>query len=494
MISWPYTTTTTLLLLLGAAAWPYWTYNSTDLRPPRLKINATGTTESGFIFIGPRGDVQPAGRAPLIYDNDGNLVYEGPEQVVANFRVQQLKGIDVITFWAGEMLPDMGYGYGSVHILDNTYQEIHTITLTDYFVTPDNSSKDSYIDMHESLITSQNTILVTAYNVTQHNLTSIGGGSADWILDSQFYEIDIETNQVLRSWSALDQGADIALTTSHKKLGVSVGTQNTPYDAYHINSIAVTSNGYFISLRHMWTGYYISQNGTVLWRISGEDGGDFAQVGDASFSWQHDMRIYNETETSLVVTLFSNGNTPTEHKGPSTGVSLAVDLVEKQVSRLRSLIDPDDIIRSVSQGSYQLLTQSDDHVFIGYGSISKVKEFDGEGNRIFSAQFGDDDTVASYRGYRYQWSAIPFWKPSIKVFPADDGATVYMSWNGATDYDNWVVYSATSETSVDNQRIGSVKRTGFETSVTLTNLSTTYFQVVACQGDRILGSSEIVSF
>lgn len=492
MIPWHYTTTTTLLLYLGAAAWPYWTYNSTDLRPPRLKINATGTAESGLIFIGPRGEVQPAGRAPLIYDNEGNLVYEGPEQVVANFRVQQLKGVDVITFWAGEML-DMGYGYGSVHILDNTYREIHTITLTDYFVTPDNSTKDSYIDMHDSLITSQNTILVTAYNVTQHNLTSIGGGSSDWILDSQFYEIDINTNHILSSWGALDQETDFALTTSHKKLGVSVGTQDNPYDAYHINSIAVTNDGYFISLRHTWTGYYLARNGTVLWRINGEDGGDFAQVGDASFSWQHDVRIYNETEKVLVLSLFSNGNTLTEHEGPSIGVSLAVDLVDKEVALLRSLIDPDDIIRSVSQGSYQLLTQSDDHVFIGYGSISKVKEFDGEGKRVFSAQFGDDDTVASYRGYRYPWSAIPFWKPSVKVFATEDEATVYMSWNGATDYDNWVVYAATSETSVDNQRIGSVKRTGFETSVTLTNLSTNYMQAVACQGDRILGMSEIVS-
>jgi hypothetical protein len=38
---------------------------------------------------------------------------------------------------------------------------------------------------------------------------------------------------------------------------------------------------------------------------------------------------------------------------------------------------------------YQLLSE-DSHVFLGYGSISKVKEFDGDGNVVFSAQFGDD--------------------------------------------------------------------------------------------------------
>ena len=129
-----------------------------------------------------------------------------------------------------------------------------------------------------------------------------------------------------------------------------------------------------------------------------------------------------------------------------------------------------------------------------YGSISKVKEYDGDGNVVFSAQFGDDDAVASYRGYRCQWSAVPFWKPALNVARTDDGATVYMSWNGATDYDNWVIYSATSEDSTNNQQISSANRTGFETMVNLTSPPTNYIQVAALQGTKVLGTSEIVSF
>lgn len=483
----------TLLLSLSAAAWPYSTYRSTDFQPPQLNINRTNAIDPSLIFLSPRGRVRPAGQAPLIYDTDGNLVYEGPMGAAANFQVQRLNGADVITFWAGDMT-DLGYGFGSVHILDNTYTEIHTVTLTEAFVTPDNSTKASYIDMHESQITPQNTLLVTAYNLTLHDLTSIGGNSSAWVLDSQFYEINIGTNQILTTWSALDHEADIPLATSRQILGPRVGTQNNPYDAYHINSIETTNHGFFISLRHTWSGYYLFQNGTVRWRIGGKDGGDFIQIDNASFSWQHDMRLHNETNDNVVVTLLNNGNTPTDHQSPTTGIQLAIDLTNKKVSGIRSLGDPNQTIHSVSQGSYQILSGADNHVFLDYGSIAKVKEFDSNGQVVYSAQFGEDDAISSYRGYRYQWHATPSWKPALKVIRVGNKATVYMSWNGATDYDNWVIYSATSQSSLNSQEISTVQRTGFETAVTLSDPPTRYIQVVARQGDRVLSTSETVTF
>ncbi|KAJ5467413.1 hypothetical protein N7475_005165 [Penicillium sp. IBT 31633x] len=493
MAPWWYMAGSTLVLSLQAAAWDYSTYGSMNFQPPKLEVNKTGATDPGYIFIGPRGDVQDAGTAALIYDDDGDLIYEGPEGVTANFMVQKLFGKDVITFWAGDMM-SIGYGYGSVHILDDTYKEIYTVQLTGDFLTPDGSTKDSYCDMHESHITPQNTLICTAYNVTQHDLTSINGSSSEWMLDSQFYEIDISTNQILNSWSALDHEADIPLTTSHQGFAEDVGTQDAPYDAYHINSVEVTNHGYLISLRHMWSGYYLSPNGSVVWQVSGEDGADFKQLDNCEFSWQHDMRVYNETDDGLVLNLFNNANTPTDEQAETTGISLAIDLNKKTVTGLRSLTDPNDPVHSVSQGSYQLLSEEDNHAFLAYGSISKVKEFDGDGDVVFSAQFGEDDAVASYRGYRYQWTATPFWKPSAAVDRTDSGATVYMSWNGATEYDNWVIYAASSANSTNNTQIATAKRTGFETSATLTDPPTNFVQLVARKGSAALSSSEIISF
>ncbi|KAA8644272.1 hypothetical protein EYZ11_002829 [Aspergillus tanneri] len=483
-----------LSFLAVADNWPFITLATAPFRPPQLHVTKTGNTDPGYIFIGPRGN-QEQGTAALIYSDDGHLVYQGPTEVVANFKVQRLFNQDVITFWAGDMMT-LGFGYGTVHVLDNTYREIYTVTLPGNFISPDGSHQDSYIDLHESRVTNRNTLLVTAYNVTQHNLTSIGGKPDDYMLDGLFFEIDIATNEIVHSWSALEHLGDIPLEKSKQVLGDGFGTLENPWDAYHINSVEVVDNGYLISLRHYWSGIYVYNNGSVGWQLSGEKGaGDFEIDDAAVFSWQHDMCVYNLTQEGMVLNLFNNANTPSDEVAATTGLSLSVDLVNHKVTALRVLDNKGDEIHSVSQGSYQLLSEQTNHVFLGYGSIARVKEFDANNNQILSAQFGDDNAVASYRGFKYQWKATPFWKPALVVQRApNDLFLAFMSWNGATEYDNWAVYSVPSQDSDDTTFLKSVPRVAFETRVDLTGLNTSFLQVVARKGDTPLGTSPIVSF
>lgn len=484
-----------LLFALPALAndWPYFTAATAPFRPPRLQVSRDGPSDPGYFFIGPRGNEQ-AGTASLIYDEDGNLVYQGPEEVTANFKIQRLFNQDVITFWAGDMTL-LGYGYGSVHILDNTYREIYTVTLMDNFVTPDGKPRDSYIDLHESHITDRNTLLVTAYNVTPHDLSVIGGKPDMFMLDAKFYEVDIATNEIVHSWSALEHIDQIPLEESKQGLGDDFGVQTNPWDTYHINAVERMDEGYMISMRHYWSAYYVHENGTILWQLSGAKGeGDFDIDDSAIYSWQHDIRIHNHTEEGLVMDLFNNANTPSDSQAPTTGLSLGVDLVNRKVSALRVLSDPGDVIHSVSQGSYQLLSPESQHVVMGYGSISKLKEFDANGKAVLTVQFGVDNQVASYRGFKCPWKATPFWNPSVVVQrPSPDTADVFMSWNGATEYDNWAVNSLSSPDSSDSTLITSHPRTGFETMVHLTSIKSGFLQVVARRREVPLGTSEVVS-
>jgi hypothetical protein len=59
-------------------------------------------------------------------------------------------------------------------------------------------------------ITPHGTIVVTAYNLTMADLTAVGGNSNGYVWDSQFYEVDIKTGEVLFRWSALDAGIAIS--------------------------------------------------------------------------------------------------------------------------------------------------------------------------------------------------------------------------------------------------------------------------------------------
>jgi hypothetical protein len=124
----------------------------------------------------------------MIMTDEGELVwYVETAAPQTNLFAQQLDGKPVLTRWHGKGSKN-GHGYGSVIILDD------------------------YADLHESFITDLGTILVTAVNTTQADLTSVGGLVDGWILDNWIFEIDIKTNEIVFSWSALEAGIPLNLS------------------------------------------------------------------------------------------------------------------------------------------------------------------------------------------------------------------------------------------------------------------------------------------
>jgi hypothetical protein len=208
------------------------------------------------------------GTAPTIYDSDGEMVWQGPLQKTMNFRMQKLFGEDVITYWSGET-GVLGYGYGSVHILDNSYNEIYTVTLKPNINTYDGVERDSYVDVHEHLITPQNTIILSAINITQADTSDRPNGFPDtWVIDSQFYEVNITTNEILFSWSALDHPDYLPLVDSKMELGGNGKSRGDPWDAFHMNSVQPVNGGYVVSIRFWWSAFCFDLDGELLWQLS----------------------------------------------------------------------------------------------------------------------------------------------------------------------------------------------------------------------------------
>ena len=192
------------------------------------------------------------------------MVWQGPHGENLDLKVQRLFGQDVITYWDGQ--PDVRVlGYGVTHILDNSYNEIYTVTLNDKFQTASGKRFDSYIDGHEHYITPYNTILVSAVNFTQTDTRHLGRGRPDtWIIDSLFYEIDIKTNKILFKWDALEH-IPISKTRIDMKGG---STLTDAWDPYHINSVTPTKYGYIVNFRHIWSAFYINKDGSIRWELS----------------------------------------------------------------------------------------------------------------------------------------------------------------------------------------------------------------------------------
>jgi hypothetical protein len=224
--------------------------------------------------------------------------------------------------------------------------------------------------------------------------------------------------------------------------------------------------------------------------------GDF-KSDNVSFAWQHDVRAHNETDESLVLSLYNNAAMDHGDPGPSTGLVIHVDLVNKKAWRIHELTDPTDHIVSATQGSFQFLSRPRAaHMLVGYGSIPKLKEYDGDGNVVLRGQFGKDTFSANaYRIFKFPWRATPHWDPAVFVNHTTSYKTdLYMSWNGATDYDNWAIFSIPSRTStlLEGKRLLVHERTGFETHVLLENIDARFIIAVARDGERILGKSSVV--
>ncbi|CRG86565.1 hypothetical protein PISL3812_03575 [Talaromyces islandicus] len=462
---------------------PYQSFQSFSGTPPQLNITTNGEPlADGLIFFGPNGESgagKPKEVTNFIMTDTGDLVYAHPAtRAPTDFKVQTLKGQPVVTYYTpvGSQ-PFVGIGWGNVHILDNTYKEIHTVCPKLNLHKGDGTIAECGSDLHEHYITEDNTLLTTAFNVTQYDLTPLGGTKNDWIINAIVLELDIESGEVIWQWSLIDH---IPITQSHAGVPKNGVKQSGAIDLYHMNSIQQYGDYVFINCRHTWSSYLINRKtGKIEWTIDGETGGDFGKLPEnGTFSWEHHGRLHNMTDSSVVLSYFANNNNAASKQAVSKGLVLELTLPPNPDSPpklLADLYDADDLQNAWAEGSTSIL--SNGNYFMGYGSVAVIKEYgpsaatgqDVRWTGRFDAVGGGD----SYRAFKQVWHAIPASPPSLVISKGDmpeslskctnssDTALAYVSWNGATDVNWYDVYGGSSES--DLKLIGTVKKQGFET-------------------------------
>lgn len=197
------------------------------------------------------------------------------------------------------------------------------------------------------------------------------------------------------------------------------------------------------------------------------------------------------------MSLFNNAATRFTEDNQTEGVVIDVDLKNMRAKSLYKLADPEDPLITRTQGSLQIMGEpGSSNMMIGYGSIPKFKEYDADGNVVLAGHFGGGK-AQSYRAFKYDWHATPYYNPRIAIrHPSIYTTDVYMSWNGATDYDNWLIYSmpAMNATRDQGRVVARVERTGFESHFAFETTSPKYIMAVARQGARALRASPIVEF
>lgn len=178
------------------------------------------------------------------------------------------------------------------------------------------------------------------------------------------------------------------------------------------------------------------------------------------------MRFYSQSPERVTLGLHNNDNTEfTGHTAVTTGMALDVELTgSKKVTLKSRMWDAAEPVYAESQGSYQVLGNG--HVLQDHGATPKIEEYDADGTVVMRARFGYDNTMQTYRAYRYQWVGRPMTKPDVIACPAtrEGLAFVYVSWNGATDVQSWRVYSGSQVKQTE-------PRNGFETIILIDGLA-----------------------
>lgn len=488
--------------VVSESAWPSSTFRSLPTAQP-LALNVTqhGQTEPGCIFYAPDGSIANSSQQPIIADRKGSPIWVGPKTHAFNFGPYTYRNAQVLAFWNGTVFPEpVGRGFGSIHILDDSYATIAEVTLGGIFHNLNGTQTfPSNIDLHEIYITSRDTLLVTANNVTSADLSSVGGPKHGWTVNSMIFEIDIATNSVIFSWEALDHLNDLPFSASVLPLGnegFNGTTQATAWNYFHINTVRPLPSpdgGYIISSRYLCCAMALDANGTVLWRLSGLDGADFRPTNNASFCYQHDVHAldafggYSTGGRHLILAMHDNANSPLtlpEPSTPTTALILLLDLKERTVTALARFPGPDDgdVVYSTAQGSARQLQNG--NWFLGHGFTPVMREFR-NGEEIWRAQFGPVEDglgepqggLLSYRAFKGDWVGCPKTKPDVAVEKDGEYLRVYASWNGATEVDSWSISTGSEKKNLRHEV--QVAKEGFETVARIRTAESRCAQVCA---------------
>ncbi|HKH12183.1 MAG TPA: arylsulfotransferase family protein [Rubrobacter sp.] len=416
-----------------------------DLTPPPVEVTtpASGTAQ-GYLFAASKngpGEEHPSQDGPMILDNEGRPLWLRPviaeEQDAMDFKAQTYKGGPVLTWWEGV---HSGFGNGEYVIFDDSYREVARFP----------AGNGLHGDHHEFLISARDTALIAIYAEVPYDLSPYGGPADGRVMDGVAQELDIETGEVLFEWRSLDHvGPGESFYEPASDL-------EGAYDYFHINSIDEEGDDHLlISARRTSTVYKVDRrSGEVVWRLGGKRS-DFEMGEGARFAYQHDAR----RQADGTMTVFDNRGAAMGEQ--SRGIRLKLDEEAMKATLLQEFLHPEEPFATY-QGNVQVLPNG--NVFVGWGSAPYLTEHDGDGNLLFDAGFPPE--VESYRAFRFPWKGRPQGDPDLAVeSESEDEATIYASWNGATELASWEVLAGPA---ADNLKpAGSAPRQGFETAIAI---------------------------
>jgi EmrB/QacA subfamily drug resistance transporter len=455
-----------------------------SLHPPVISTDHATLTSKlapGYIFTANFYDLNTpplTGQSgPMILDNRLQPVWFKaiPTDVVASsLSLQTYEGKPALAWWQGYVTNTGATESGEYVVVNQHYQTVATLHGADGWK----------LTLHEFLIRGDDA-WVTANKDVPRNLAGFGGAYNGAVTDSAVQEYNLKTGKLIYNWDAIDH---IHLQDSYATLP----TNGFPWDAYHVNSIDLVGNGTFlVSMRDTWAAYLVDiKTGDILWTLGGRHS-SYKIAPEAQFEWQHDVTLQPDSEVAMFddhCCQLTGGGTYVSATGASRALVLKLDAKTHSASFVADYgVNPDGsaVYPPVDyMGDIQPLPNG--NVFVGWGSDPYFSEFSASGKTLLDAKLPGSDL--SYRATLEPWVGLPLYPPAGAARERAGRATVYASWNGATQVVSWRVLAGSAGTHLAG--VKTAARSGFETAISLPRSYGSYEVEALGAGGRVLGTSK----
>jgi EmrB/QacA subfamily drug resistance transporter len=457
-----------------------------SLHPPVVRADhatATNKLAPGYIFTANFYDLNTpplTGQSgPLILDNKLHPVWFKaiPKDVVASsLSLQTYDGKPALAWWQGYVTNTGATESGEYVVVNQHYQTVATLRGADGWK----------LTLHEFLIRGDDA-WVTANKDVPRNLSSFGGAYNGAVTDSAVQEYNLKTGKLIYNWDAMAKN-HIRLSDSYATLP----TNGFPWDAYHVNSISLAGNGTFlVSMRDTWAAYLVDiKTGRIIWTLGGRHS-SFKIAPGAQFQWQHDVTLQPHSEVAMFddhCCQLTGGGTYVTTTNASRAIILKLNEQTHTATLLHAYgVEPNGsaVYPSVDyMGSIQPLPNG--NVFVGWGSDPYFSEFSHSGATLLDARLPDPDL--SYRAMLEPWVGLPLYAPAGAAREQAGRATVYASWNGATQVVSWRVLAGSAGAQL--AAVKTAAKSGFETAIPLPRSYGSYEVEALGVGGSVLRTSK----
>jgi hypothetical protein len=453
------TTTTASSTPIGAyttkGAWSF--VSAPKLHPPKVRADHVGTLSQlapGYFLTASFPDLSKTSNGqklvgqsgPFMIDNRLQPVWFNPvpqNVVAANLEVQTYNGKPALSWWQGVLTKTGQIVSGELDVVDQTYKKVATIKGQDGWL----------ITLHDAVISGHN-VWVTANKNVQMNLAPYGGSGTGTMIDSGIQQYDLQTGKLLSTWDAQQH---IPLTDSYQK---PIG--NT-WDPYHVNSVQVSGSTFLASMRNTWAAYHVNAGtGAIDWTLGGKHS-TYTFGKDAQFQWQHDVKLSSGNVVSAFddhCCLQTGATTFQKAAGAGRGLLLKLDTSKHTATLLAQYLHQPSIS---PQFLGSMDSQSNGNAVVGWGVQPYFSEYTNTGKLLLDVVWPSPDQ--SYRAMKNRWTGKPFFPPTGGVRTSAGKATVYASWDGATQVSFWRVLAGSSSKSLKS--VATARKSGFETVIHL---------------------------